>query len=196
MKYIKTSLIVTLLLMVGSFSQSYSEESFQDLPAVRIEAEGVPYVIIRVGSPLYNFLRDLGRSMESENITFLNTTNMTDLGKALLQVDSEYENLEPNSFLILKGAQFLKGNIYIPFSGTKAKYYLYRESLGLVELLAESVLNGITVLQGRAMGQPVAATLSAILSNASLGQRLENNALAIWESSKAPVYAFLDLFNN
>ena len=201
----KTKLtFISLLLMMGVVIQGYSQEAREALPRTPLTHEdGLPdflspsYLIIRVGSPVYNFLRDIGR-----NSTYLTTDpdhNMWKLGRMLPDPYS-FKNIGPNSLLVIKGGRLYKGER--PYKGIEgnpspgpeqAVFLLWREGKGLCELVGESLVNGVVLTLGRSVAQPLESTISTILSDAGLYQRLSNDALAIWESSQAPLYAFVDV---
>ncbi len=175
--------ILFLVLAVMLFQNATQAQ----LPMRSLDSESVilnsPLIVVKVGSPTYYFLKDIARTLNSD--------------ENLIPAIDSFQNLGPNSLLIIENQKLFDlsiGKVSVPLDDG-GRYFLYQESMGLVELVEETVSNSVVLTVGRSISQPIAGILASLASDRTLLERLENDALAIWESGHAPMYAFLDMLS-
>lgn len=188
-------IVVLIMMMVSGHAYPLLAPLFADEHPAELPTTQVPYdtelfvksgfIIVRVGSPLYNSLRDIRR-----NVRELNPDAAAQHIDAILEVE-RFENVGPNTLLIIRGAAIQKGELH--FNDTGIKYYLYRETTGLAELVFEPAYNTAELLMVKNGVQPVVDVIAALASDVSMSDRLEDDALAIWDSARGPAYAVLDI---
>lgn len=161
---------------------------------VYFESELIPSYLLRVGSPAYNFARNLLR-----NIRDVNNKVLTRTERAILMAES-LPGVGPNSLLLfstdegggvhvrtarsdLSGQGYPKGDFHT---------YILDQSIGLGEIIVEDgivypLLSGIQLV-----GMPFHEILSAALGK-STGQRFINSGKAVVETALGPVYAVIDV---
>ena len=141
---------------------------------------------LRVGTPLYNFIRDGDRLVEDSS----NRQSLFELEK--------WSNVGPNDILVLRsfnayGTSLDKGDVQIQETGVK--YFLIHEGRGLVELALEPLLNSFIMGAGKVGLQPTVEIFMALSSNEELSKRLHNDWLAVWDSTKGTGYSLYDIFD-
>ncbi len=168
----------------------FADEQPEELPTTKVPYDTEffvksGFIVVRVGSPLYNSLRDMRR-----NVRELNPDAAAQHIDAILEIE-KFGNVGPNTLLIIRGAAIQKGELH--FNETGIKYYLYREATGLMELVFEPTYNMAELLVVKNGIQPVVDVITALASDVSMSDRLEDDALAIWDSARGPAYAVLDI---
>ncbi len=193
----KISVFILFLLMVEC-SFSFAGDSItliRGTDTVTLESEFPKgSVILRVGSPIYNLLRNGIRNMRA------NGEDIGGVGKTIL-VAENLPGVGPNSLLIFEfgvigGRGFVKVDDvhsfltqpHAPGCCGDIKTYLLDQGLGLAEIILEDGL--LYPIMGA--DQVSSVTLQEIVSavkDPSIVQRFVNSGVSIWDAVKGPGYA-------
>lgn len=146
-------------------------------------------IAIRVGSPLFNRLRNVIRNDLDAG------RGINNFAEALLKIE-DMEGVGPNTLLVIKLKKF-SGSVYEANNLRKEfpdwQMYLYDQGKGFIEIFLENgIVYGVLLPLNTVINLPLAEVLNAF-SGDSIWKRYQNSGLAIWDDTKGIGYALADV---